>query len=276
MKPSPAAEQADRLVGAVRETPGQRLRLAASGYPDHLSAYGQSELRFLQWELDRGVLHPESGSPWWRAVNDRLLHDKLEARMLATDGGLPSTPGAQFWLDFLTTPSPSTWYRAHNRSVVAGYLENPHLAEAEPPAERFMINVMLVRVLLTHTLIERPALALGRFARLGPRLADPRGSSVALFLDLHNVFPEQYPLHDITIEEIIAAEGRIARVVDYALALPNLFPIYNFAATRLDEPLVETLIADNAFAYGGHTVTAADLQPDRLSRFVTTAFGTRR
>lgn len=286
MKPSPAAEQAGRLVVAVHENPDQRLKLAASGYPDHLSAYGQSELRFLRWELARGVLHPTSGSGWWRAVNNRLLRDKLEARMLtqivkavepdsdAAHVSVASTPGAQLWLDFLHSPSPITWYRAHNRSIVSGYLENDHLAAAESPPERFMINVMLARVLLTHTLIERPALTLGRFARLGPRIANPRSSSVGLFLDLHNVFPLRYPVQENTIQEVIALEGRVARVIDYGLMLPRLAAIYEFAATCLGEPRLETLIANGTFTYGGPTVAPHELQPDRLSRLVTAALGT--
>lgn len=37
----------------------------------------------MQWEVRRGVLNPPTaaapGSPWWRALNDRLLHDGCEA-----------------------------------------------------------------------------------------------------------------------------------------------------------------------------------------------------
>jgi hypothetical protein len=44
----------------------------------------------MRWQAERGVLRPldgdPPGSPWWRAVNDRLLLDGCEA--MARSGGL--------------------------------------------------------------------------------------------------------------------------------------------------------------------------------------------
>ena len=54
--------------------------------------------------------------------------------------------------------------RAHG-SVVAGYLEHRDLAEAENAAERFFMNVVLCRVLFTHTLVAAPQLSLGGCGR---------------------------------------------------------------------------------------------------------------
>jgi len=56
------------------------------------------------------------------------------------------------------------WYRAHNASVVEGYLEHRDLAEAEGEAERFFMNVALARVLFAHALVAAPRLAAGRLA----------------------------------------------------------------------------------------------------------------
>ncbi|WP_433657475.1 hypothetical protein ACQPW1_38155 [Nocardia sp. CA-128927] len=265
-----ASELAAQQVGAVHPDPDQRLALAASFYPERLSAYARAELTFLRWELTRGVLHPDSGSPWWRAVNDRLLHDQLEAALLGASGHA-STPGARLWQQFLAAPSPVTWYRAHNLSIVSGYLENRQLAEAELDAERLMINVTLARVLFTHALIERPDRALGRFARLGPYVADPRSSSVGLFLDLRNVFPRHYPLHDYSIQRLLTDEGRAARAIDFGLILPKRVPVYAFAAASLGEPRIEELVDGDLFRYGGPSVDPTQLESDALTRLVAAA-----
>src|SRR5215472_15002898 len=59
--------------------------------------------------------------------------------------------------------------RAHNSSVVAGYLAHRHLTAAELPVERFFMDVALARVLYAHALVTNPRLALGRM-RAGARL----------------------------------------------------------------------------------------------------------
>ena len=44
-------------------------------------------MSFMRWQLRRGVLEParssRPGSPWWRAVNERLLRDGCEAVALS-------------------------------------------------------------------------------------------------------------------------------------------------------------------------------------------------
>lgn len=266
-----AAAAAERRVAAVQHEPAARLDLAAQAYPAGLERYGRAESTFLRWELARGVLDPMTGSAWWRAVNDRLLLDKLEARALVADGGTASTPGARRWLEFLAAPSPLTWYRAHNRSIVSGYLDHDRLAENESPAERFLINVTLVRMLFAHALVEHPGLAVGPFKRLAPWIGDPRTRSVGLFLNLRNVFPEEYPLHDLSVEQVIALEGRIARTIDYGLILPKLDALYAFAAESLREPRLPELVADGIMRYAGSTVRAAEFRPNAMARLVAVA-----
>jgi hypothetical protein len=55
-------------------------------------------------------------------------------------------------MSFADYPTARAWYRAHNGSVVAAYLQHRDLAEAENEAERFFMNVVLCRVLYTHAL----------------------------------------------------------------------------------------------------------------------------
>ncbi|WP_131732863.1 hypothetical protein [Actinomadura formosensis] len=229
----------------------RRLWLAAGFYVGDRARYGRAELSFLRWEIARGVLNPPdgepAGSPWWRAVNDRLLHDKAEAALL--DGGEPSSRSVALWGEFVRDPSPASWYRAHNASVVTGYLDSEPLARAELPAERFVMNVALVRVLYAHALVARPRLALGVFAPLGALLGDPRGGSVGLFLDLRRAFPERYPLDGLGGADLVAAEGMLPRALDYGVIMPRLVRLYEFAAESLGLPGMERLIGDAGPCY---------------------------
>jgi hypothetical protein len=81
-------------------------------------------------------------------MNERLLRDGCEA--VARAGGLRgemSSPTIKLWMAFVAHPTPRSWYRAHNASIVAAYLEHRDLAESESRPERFFFNVVLVRVL---------------------------------------------------------------------------------------------------------------------------------
>jgi hypothetical protein len=78
----------------------------------------------MRWQVHRGLLNPldvsPSGSVWWRAMNERLLRDGCEA--IALVGGLsgdPSSQAVRLWLEFIATPTPSHWYRAHNSTSAA-------------------------------------------------------------------------------------------------------------------------------------------------------------
>ncbi|MFJ2476053.1 hypothetical protein ACIOWI_24210 [Streptomyces sp. NPDC087659] len=161
------------------------------------------------------MLAPETsdppGSPWWRAVNERLLRDKAEAALLCAGApGVAGAPSVECWVDFIRSPAPRRWYRAHNASIVAGYLGHEDLAAAERQVERFMMNVALLRVLFTHAMLAEPRLALGR---LVPLMADPRHRNVQLFLDLGRSFPPEYPV-TAPVEETVLDEHALARVLD--------------------------------------------------------------
>jgi hypothetical protein len=243
-----AAELASERVRSVRRSPDERVALAA-GFYDRAGrrGYERAELSFLRWEIARGVLHDDeaepAGSPWWRAVNDRLLRDKTEAGLLHNgQRGRASSVNVEHWLGFLRGPSPAAWWRAHNASIVSAYLDHEDLARLELEAERFMMNVALARVLLTHAMVARPSLAIGRLAPLGPRLADPRRATVALFVDLRRSYPEEYPLTDVTVEQLVAREGRIARAIDERVISPRLADLYAFSAALLDEPRITEFV----------------------------------
>lgn len=276
----PALSLVTERVGAVRDSAVGRYRLAAEFYQnaaDGRRPYGRAELSFLRWEIVRGVMHPARGSPWWRAVNERLLRDKVEADLLVHGArGEPSARSVELWLEFLRAPSPARWYRAHNGSVLAGYLDHEPLTGAELPAERFMMNVALVRVMYAHALAAAPRLALGVFAPAGRLLGDPRRGTVGLFLDLQRVFPQHYPLHGRVLEDLIAAERPLARALDHGIIGSRLTELYHFAAGSLDLPGIAGLVVDGTPCYAW-PATQRSTWPagpaTRLSRLA--AFATR-
>ena len=153
------------------------------------------------------------------------------------------------WADFLRTPSARTWYRAHNSSVVAGYLEHRHLTVVELPVERFFMDVALVRLLCVHALVVRPRLALGRLAPVGRLVGDPRWRGADLFLSLHRILPVQYPLTGFSIDEILAAENYAGRLIDYGVILLRMQELYAFAAADLNEHRLLDLVRDGFPVY---------------------------
>lgn len=227
-----AASRAEQRVACVRDDAAGRYKLAREFYrlaTGPRRRYGHAELSFMHWSLARGVLEPESsdppGSPWWRAVNERLLRDKTEAHLLSAGAtGTPSARSVEYWVDFIRTPEPGRWYRAHNASIVAGYVQHQDLAAAETQVERFMLNVALLRVLFTHAMLARPRLALGRS------------------------FPPEYPVIE-TVEETILDEHAFARMLDYGLIAPRLTALYEFSAASLDQPQLTSLLDDGVPAY---------------------------
>ena len=245
---------AETQVAAARDDPAARLALLVRTYhgptgraPRHLP-FRRAALSFMRWQARRGVLNPLDASPpgsvWWRAVNERLLRDGCETvALLGGLAGEPSSQAVRLWLEFGARPTGRNWYRAHNASIVAGYLEHRNLAEAEGAPERFFMNVALLRVLYAHTLAGAPPLALGRFAPLGRLLGDPRLGMAGVFLSLRRVLPNRYPLA-LDVERYIADEQRLGRMLDYAVIAPRLQCLYEWSAEELGEPRLRELVRD--------------------------------
>jgi hypothetical protein len=250
---------AESQVAAVRDDPAARLALMGRVFrgptgraPRHLP-FRRAALSFMRWQARRGVLDPldaePPGSVWWRSVNERLLRDGCETiALLGGVAGEPSSHAVGLWLEFAARPTGRNWYRAHNTSIVTGYLEHRELADAEATAERFFMNVALLRVLYAHALAGAPRLALGRFAPLGRVLGDPRLGMAGAFLSLRRVLPDRYPL-ELDFERYIAAEQRLGRMLDYAVIVPRLQPLYEWSAEKLGEPRVLELVRDGSPIY---------------------------
>jgi hypothetical protein len=249
-----ALASVEEQVTAVRDDPAARLALMARLFhgptgraPRHLP-FRRAALSFMRWQARRGLLNPLDASPpgsvWWRAVNERLLRDGCET--VALLGGLagdPSSQAVRLWLGFSSRPTGRNWYRAHNASIVAGYLKHRNLAEAEGAPERFFMNVALARVLYAHALAAAPRLALGRSAPLGRLLGDPRLGMAGVFLSLRRVLPDRYPLA-LDVERYIADEQRLGRMLDYTVIVPRLQRLYEWSAEELGEPRLLELVRD--------------------------------
>jgi len=256
---SSAAAWADEVVADVRDDPAGRMTLMARCYqgpfgeaPRHLP-YRRAAMSFMNWQIERGVLQapsaPHPGSPWWRAVNERILRDGCEA--VALSGNLPgpvSSPTLDLWMAFVDDPTARAWYRAHNGSVVAGYLEHRDLAEAESEAERFFMNVVLCRVLFTHALVAAPRLSLGWMRPLAPLLGDPRLGMAGIFLSLSRVLPAEYPLPD-GVESYLDIELGFGKLIDYGVIGPRLQQLYEWSACELGAPGLLDCVRDGALTY---------------------------
>jgi hypothetical protein len=151
-------------------------------------------------------------------------------------------------MKFIGRPTARNWYRAHNASIVAAYLQHRKLADNESLPERFFMNVALGRVLYAHALVASPRLALGRFAPLGRVLGDPRLGMAGAFLSLGRVLPDRYPLGD-EVERYLADEHRLGRLLDYAVILPRIQRVYEWSADELGEPHLLELVRDGSPIY---------------------------
>jgi hypothetical protein len=254
-----AADRAAAQVEQVRDRPDERLSLCARTYDDpprqsapHLR-FRRAALSFMGWQVERGVLAPLDaeipGSRWWRAVNERLLRDGCE--MVARSSGLggePSSPRIALWMDFAARPTGASWYRAHNASIVAAYLEHRDLAAREGAVERFFINVALLRVLYAHALVAAPRLSLGRFAPLGKLLGDPRLGMAGAFLSLSRILPARYPVAD-DLRTYVNAENNLGRLLDYGVILPRLELLYEWSAAELRQPALAELVHKGTPSY---------------------------
>jgi len=158
--------EARARVDAVGDDPQARLRLRQAWYdrfgggePLDPLGFGTSEIEFMKWEVERGVLDAinatRPGSPWWRKVNGSLLY-YAELAGLVFEAGLTHELVAEetrAWLDFLQTRSSRHWYRAHNSSIVRGYLDSLAEARAETLNEQFLMNEVLYRLLFAEALV---------------------------------------------------------------------------------------------------------------------------
>lgn len=251
--------RARATVDAAADDPQARLALRERYYerwggPPPPYGLGRSELDFMRWEIERGVLAPPSqgGSPWWRAVNAELLYHAELAQLIADH--LPDlSPGSapvRFWMAFQKNPTPKDWYRAHNASIVSGYLDAVELAHAEPWSERVFMNIVLYRLLYAQGLVEGVELG-----ELGAFLANPIFPSVELMVEIPAFYPRHYPLTRRDIRNITqrghTLGGDLEKFFDDTFVIPQLTELYDHASGWIGQPGLKRLVSMGKPDYPG-------------------------
>ncbi|UJR84670.1 NAD(P)-binding protein [Sandaracinus amylolyticus] len=260
-------KRARATVDSVADDPQARLALRQRYYErwgGEPSPYGlgRSELDFMGWEIERGVLDPiaKGGSPWWRAVNAALLYHAELASLIAEN--LPELePGSapvRFWLAFQRDKTPQSWYRAHNSSIVAGYLESTALAHAEPWSERVFMNIVLYRLLYAQSMVEGAV-----FGDLGKILANPALPSVEIMVEIPAFYPRHYPLTRRDVRNILqkghSLGDDLEKTFDDLFVIPELTALYEHASGWIGQPGLKRLINMGLPDYPGGA--PADEQP---------------
>jgi uncharacterized protein with NAD-binding domain and iron-sulfur cluster len=257
-------------VSRASRDPQARLRLREDFYrkygggSDGGFGYGRSELDFMRWEIERGVLAaPEQGgSPWWRQVNARLLyHAELAALVCERlPTASPGSSAVRAWMEFIRQPGARAWYRAHNSSIIDGYLDATDLIAAEPWSERVFVNVVLYRLLYAQGLIEGVELE-----ELGRILADPIGPSVDVLVHVPAFYPRHYPLSRAEVRTLLQESHRLApeaaNCFDDLFVLPQLATLYCDAAGWDGQPGLELFLDDGKPCYGLSAVATPEAAP---------------
>lgn len=252
-------EEVKDTINNIADFPEKRLELRQKFYEEfgfkvgQKYGFGNSELAFLEWEIQRGVLNPvddksRPGSPWWRAVNSEFIYySELAGKIYKED---PSSseinPPVDAWLDYFKKPSSQTWYRAHNTSIVAGYLGNRNKAFDENQYEQYFINEVLFRVLFAQAMVQSDSIAF-------KIIANPRLPSVDILVKLPDFYPRHYPLSKKDIHEIMYRGGSLQElaegILDDVIILPHLEELYTKASKWLNQPELVKLQKDNQPVY---------------------------
>lgn len=234
-------------VDSIEDDPDGRYARRAAFYQRVGGRWGDAELAFLRWEIRRGVLAPDAGSAWWKAVQSDLAEASEEAERRWRDGRSPTTttPVDQ-WLRFLADPTGPSWYRAHNATVVDGYLRHEELARRERWGEQRFLEIVLYRVLYAASLVDGDApgcLPVPRW--ITRRAADPRTESVDVMVHLPDFYPRNYPLTPSDLRNVLhrgfGIEADLERLLDEGLVLPHTQRLFSDAAEDLGNPELVTL-----------------------------------
>lgn len=273
-----AARQAERAVMAVRDDPAGRLEFMDRSYGEN-EHWCRAERAFMEWEVRRGVLNRLDGSPpgsrWWRTVNERLLRDVEQARLLTEWKGSVSAGPVAWWMAFFEERSPRTWYRAHNASIISGYLSAAPLALRENEQEQRLMNLILMRVLYAQFMLEDGPLHPGPMSHIGKVFADPRSFGVGGIMKVPAFYPPHYPL-DGSDPDHHNTEHRLGKLrhhgwawslflqlVDHDVVFPRLEKLYWFVGSLLNLPRLAHLAVRSMPSYPwGALVPTDDI--DRL------------
>ncbi len=254
--------EAQRIVEGVSDSPEGRYDLRLAFYKKYGHAIdpekdglGNSELAFMRWEIDRGVLNPlngaKPGSLWWRKVNSHFLYVSQLAQLIYEEG-LTFNDALDHpvihWINYIKTPNEVTWYKAHNSSIIAGYKVANDLAYKETIYERCFMSIVLYRLLYAQSMVEGVAIGI-----LGEIFANPRGEAVAIITDIASFYPSKYPLSKKDIGYVLHKAhnlpGILEDLFDEVLVLPELGKLYKEAAKWNQAAVLLSYIENNKPKY---------------------------
>jgi uncharacterized membrane protein len=253
-------QEAQKRVEAVSDDPEGRYKLRVHFYNTYgrgqrTAGFGNSELNFMRWEINRGVLaaldDPQKpGSAWWRAVNGHFCYC-AELGVLVAEAGLdptPLPPPIRHWVGYIQRPSSAGWYRAHNSSIVEGYIKHLDLAQQENAYEQFFMNKVLYRVLYASAMVTGRA-----FGQLGPLASHPALPAVDILVSIPHFYPQNYPVTFIDKMHILhtgySLREKAATILDEWFVLPQLTELYQWAADWLEMPTLTTFVSGHKPIY---------------------------
>jgi hypothetical protein len=259
--------KARNIVEIVKDNPDGRLQLRKDFYrkyghgEDGGAGFGSSELAFLEWEIHRDALNPlenkdKPGSPWWRKVNGLFIYYSTLAALIEEEHpGLKNAGNeVEHWREFISNPTSKIWYRAHNASIVRGYLESKNEAEKEDLPEQLFINMVLYRVLFAEAMVEGVTMG-----RLGEILANPKLPSVDLLVHIPDFYPSYYPLTQSGIAAILHKsrnlEEYLVEILDDSMIIPHLSELYKHASEWLGMPELTSLLKSDIPVYPNLTTS---------------------
>ena len=254
--------EVQQLLESIKNNPDARLKSREVFYKKYDSTsseeeygYGNSELAFLKWELDRVLRTPngqQAKSEWWSEINLRFIYlSELGAK--AKERGIAKREipiPSQFWYEFIENPTESSWYKAHNSSIINAYLRHANLAKKESSFEQVFINIVLYRLLFAQAMVEGKDFA---FGRLGKIFANPNGHAVNLITQMEDFYPTNYPMIQDEINDLLGKSHCLSalgmKILDDVIIEPELFQLYQEASKWNKHPKLVSLLVENKPAY---------------------------
>ncbi len=261
MKLKRIEKEVEAFVATIKNDPDARLKSREDFYKKYGASdrgefgYGNSEIAFMKWENDRVFRSSDAshkGSEWWSAVNLWFIY-LSELGVKAKEAGIPKNTlpaPAQFWIDYIENPSDISWYRAHNSSIIDGYLKYPSLAKKENNSEQVLLNIVLYRLLFAQAMVEGKDFA---FGRLGKIFANPRGVAVNLITQFEYFYPANYPMSPEDKRHLLGQSHDLGvfgmKILDDVLIEPEFTQLYQDGSNWNKQPKLLNLLVANKPAY---------------------------
>ncbi len=231
---------------------------AEAGHPELHLPYGRAALGFMGWQLRRGLLNaPDArvpGSPWWRAVNERLLHEPRRHEATCSGWAARCRPGAPAAAP--RSPGNRRRGRGTGRTTRASWRPTSSTASwPSPVARRALLpqpdsGACPLRARPRRDTSPGPELDVA--ARPGPGRPTPHGHRH--LVSLSRVMPREYPL-TMDLDWYIGNEHGIGRILDRGVIQPRVGALYSWSAGELSIPELATLVRDGLPATPGTRAT---------------------